>query len=126
LSVVSPLPNQYPKLEEHPSLAVCNCLFNIFAATLHVFGDLLLLYPQPEDVLCVVTRDPLNVVLNTAMAAHSQHPSLATHRTKDKFSGSQMKRIKIANLKPHHWTVHWLLYISPKNLILFQLCMFQK
>jgi len=29
---------QTPKLEDHPLSAVCNCLFNIFAATLHI-GD---------------------------------------------------------------------------------------
>jgi hypothetical protein len=25
-----------PKLEDHPLSAVCNCLFNIFATTLHI------------------------------------------------------------------------------------------
>jgi len=27
-----------PKLEDHPLLAVCGCLFNIFSATLHIAG----------------------------------------------------------------------------------------
>jgi len=31
-------PCSIPKLEDHPLLAVCNCLFNMFAATLHI-GD---------------------------------------------------------------------------------------
>jgi hypothetical protein len=31
-------PRPTPKLEDHPFLAVCNCLFNIFAATLHIRG----------------------------------------------------------------------------------------
>ena len=32
------LPRQTPKLEDHPLLAVRDCLFNIFAATLHIGG----------------------------------------------------------------------------------------
>ena len=31
-------PHPTPKLEDHPLSAVCNCLFNIFAATLHIRG----------------------------------------------------------------------------------------
>jgi len=34
--VLAPCPT--PKLEDHPSSAVCDCLFNIFAATLHIGG----------------------------------------------------------------------------------------
>jgi hypothetical protein len=34
------VPRPTPKLEDHPLSAVRDCLFNIFAATLH---------PQPED-----------------------------------------------------------------------------
>jgi hypothetical protein len=30
-------PHPTPKLEDHPLLAVCDCLFNIFAATLHTW-----------------------------------------------------------------------------------------
>jgi hypothetical protein len=29
-------PRPAPKLEDHPLSAVCNCLFSIFATTLHV------------------------------------------------------------------------------------------
>jgi len=32
----APRPN--PKLEDHPSSAVRDCLFNLFAATLHIGG----------------------------------------------------------------------------------------
>ena len=32
-------PRQTPKQEDHPSSAVRDCLFNIFAATLHVGTD---------------------------------------------------------------------------------------
>ena len=31
-------PRPTPKLEDHPSSAVCDCLFNIFATTLHIGG----------------------------------------------------------------------------------------
>src|SRR5215469_6936277 len=31
-------PHPTPKLEDHPSSAFCDCLFNIFAATLHIGG----------------------------------------------------------------------------------------
>jgi len=31
-------PRPTPKLEDHPSSAVCDCLFNTFAATLHIGG----------------------------------------------------------------------------------------
>jgi hypothetical protein len=30
-------PRPTPKLEDRPLLAVCDCLFNIFAATLHIW-----------------------------------------------------------------------------------------
>jgi hypothetical protein len=33
--LLAPCPT--PKLEDHPLLAVCDCLFNIFAATLHIW-----------------------------------------------------------------------------------------
>jgi hypothetical protein len=47
--VVKPRPT--PKLEGHPLSAVRDCLFNTFAATLHISGRHLL-YPQPEDAPC--------------------------------------------------------------------------
>jgi hypothetical protein len=31
-------PHPTPKLEDHPLPAVCDCLFNIFTATLHIGG----------------------------------------------------------------------------------------
>jgi hypothetical protein len=31
-------PRPTPKLEDHPLSAVCDCLFNIFTATLHIGG----------------------------------------------------------------------------------------
>jgi len=51
-----------PKLQDQPLVVVCDCLFNILAATLH---------PQPEDMPCYGDRDPFimgGVVLeNTKM-----------------------------------------------------------
>jgi hypothetical protein len=51
-------PHPTPKLEDHPLSAVCDCLFNVFAATLHNWR--LFLDPQPEDAPCRGDRDPLN------------------------------------------------------------------
>jgi len=34
--MLAPCPT--PKLEDHPLSAACDCLFNIFAATLHIGG----------------------------------------------------------------------------------------
>jgi len=31
-------PHPTPKLEDHPLSVICDCLFNIFAATLHIGG----------------------------------------------------------------------------------------
>ena len=50
-------PHPTSKLEEHPLSAVRDCLFNIFAATLHVWRPFL--HPQPEDEPCRVERAPL-------------------------------------------------------------------
>jgi hypothetical protein len=48
-------PRPTPKLEVHPLLSVCGCLFNIFAATLHRWRPFL--HPQPEDMPCCVDMD---------------------------------------------------------------------
>jgi hypothetical protein len=60
------------KLEDHPLLAVCDCLFNLFSATLHVGGCSSICnlrtqhavvtgthLSQPEDAPCRGDRDPL-------------------------------------------------------------------
>jgi hypothetical protein len=44
-----------PKLEDHSLSAVRDCLFNIFAATLHIGGRSS--HPQPEDAPCRGNRD---------------------------------------------------------------------
>jgi hypothetical protein len=45
-----------PKLEDHPMSAVRDCLFNVFAATLHIRRPFL--HPQPEDAPCHGDKDP--------------------------------------------------------------------
>ena len=50
-------PRPTPKLEYHPLSAVHDCLFNIFAATLHIGSRSF--HPKPEDAPCRGDRDPL-------------------------------------------------------------------
>jgi hypothetical protein len=50
-------PRPTPKLEGHPLSAVRDCLFNVFAATLHIHRPFL--HPQPEDAPCRRDRDTL-------------------------------------------------------------------
>jgi hypothetical protein len=50
-------PRPTPKLEDHPLSAVRDCLFNVFAATIHIRRPFL--HPQPEDAPCRGDRDPL-------------------------------------------------------------------
>jgi hypothetical protein len=49
-------PRPTPKLEGHPLLSVHDCLFNTFAANLHIWRPFLHL--QPEDAPCLGDRDP--------------------------------------------------------------------
>jgi hypothetical protein len=51
-------PRPTPKLEDHPLSALRDCLFNVFAATLHNWRPFL--HSQPEDAPCRDDRDPLN------------------------------------------------------------------
>jgi hypothetical protein len=46
-----------PKLEDSSLSVVCDCLFNIIAATLHMCKPIL--HPQLEKTLCHTDRDPL-------------------------------------------------------------------
>jgi hypothetical protein len=50
-------PRPTPKQEDNPLSAVRDYLFNIFAATLHIWKPFL--HPQPEDAPCRGDRDPL-------------------------------------------------------------------
>jgi hypothetical protein len=53
-------PRPTPKLDDHPLSAVRDCLFNVFAATLHIRRPFL--HPQPEDAPCRGDRDTLIMV----------------------------------------------------------------
>jgi hypothetical protein len=50
-------PRPISKLEDHPFSAVRYCLFNVFAATLHIRGPFL--HPKPEDAPSRGDKDPL-------------------------------------------------------------------
>ena len=45
-----------PRLVDHPLLAVCNCLFDIFTAAIHIWRPFL--QPQPGNTLCLGDRNP--------------------------------------------------------------------
>jgi len=53
-------PRPTPKLEDHPLSAVHNCLFNIFAVTLHIGGRSSILNLRPQHAL--VTRTHLSLI----------------------------------------------------------------
>jgi hypothetical protein len=61
-------PRPAPKLEGHPLSGVRDCLFTVFAATLHNWRPFL--HPQPEDAPCRDDRDPLNTVDNDRLNAN--------------------------------------------------------
>jgi hypothetical protein len=62
-------PRPTPKLDDHPLSAVRNCLFNVFAAILHIRRPFLHL--QPEDAPCRGDRDPLIVGDNASTTTKS-------------------------------------------------------
>ena len=52
--LLAPCPN--PKLEDHPLSAVCDCLFNIFTATLHIGGHPSIRYLKTHHVMVTGTH----------------------------------------------------------------------
>jgi hypothetical protein len=52
-------PRLPPKLEDHPLSAVCDCLFNIFAATLHIGGRSSIRNPRKRHAMMTGTHLPL-------------------------------------------------------------------
>jgi hypothetical protein len=52
-------PRPTPQMEDHPMSAVRDCLFNVFAATLHIWKPFL--HPQPEDAPYRGDRDRLMI-----------------------------------------------------------------
>jgi hypothetical protein len=74
------VPRPTPKLEDHHLSAVRDCLFNIFAATLHSYRPFL--HSQPEDAPCCGDRNPLvtgNVNTCTQIADESQRTLAPRH-----------------------------------------------
>jgi hypothetical protein len=59
-------PRPTPKLEYHPLSAVRDSLFNVFAATLHIYRPFLHL--QPKDAPCRGDRDPIIMVTGTHLS----------------------------------------------------------
>jgi hypothetical protein len=49
-------PRPTPKLEDHPSLAVGDCLFSIFAASLHIGGHSSIRYLRTRHALVTATH----------------------------------------------------------------------
>jgi len=49
-------PRPTPKLEDHPSLAVEDCLFNIFAASLHIGGRSFTRYLRTRHAMATGTH----------------------------------------------------------------------
>jgi hypothetical protein len=63
-------PRPTPKLEDHPSLSVRDCLFNIFPANLHRWKPFL--HPIPEDAPCCDMGAP-----NMASRIRKYHASVS-------------------------------------------------
>jgi hypothetical protein len=60
-------PNPTTKLEGHPVLDLCNYLFSILAATLHIWR-----LSPPSTTYAMVTRDPLNTHTQSAHTAQGR------------------------------------------------------
>ena len=87
-----------PRLEDHPSSPVRDCLFNIFAAILHMWRPFL--HPQPEDASCRGDRDPLTAEdnINTVACSNS-----LTHRANSRVqraSHSHLSLFEVPLLDP--------------------------
>jgi len=71
-------PRPTPKLEDHPSSAVRDCLFNLFAATLHIGWPLL--HQQPEDAPCRGDGDPLITWPTNQLISRNNQPHTVVTR----------------------------------------------
>jgi hypothetical protein len=72
-------PRPTPKPEDHPLSAVRDCLFNVFAATLHIRRPFL--QPQPEDAPCRGNKDPL--IMDFLLFFKSKHLHICKSLTQD-------------------------------------------
>jgi hypothetical protein len=88
-------PRPTPKLKDHPLSAFRDCLFNVFAATLHNWRSFL--HPQPEDAPCRGDRDPLNTVTGTHLTRGDRDPlNTALHyKCTLKFTRSELWKHKM-------------------------------
>ena len=74
-----------PKLKDYPLSAIRYCLFNTFAATLHIWSPFL--HPQLVDAPCRGDRDPLIVAsIHTASLNDLQTNSAPQQAQKDTFT----------------------------------------
>ena len=69
------------KLEDHPLSTAFNCLFNVFAAILHIWR--LFLHSQPEDMPWCGDRDPL---INIYMQIRSSGQYFRSDSKKHKYT----------------------------------------
>ena len=76
-------PRLTPKLEDHPFSAARQCLFDIFAVTVYIWGPFL--QPQPEDEPCHCDRDPL-ITGFYFIKTLKTHWTLSTLRAVNKFA----------------------------------------
>ena len=67
-------PRPTPTLKDHPLSAVRDCLFNILAASLHIWMPFL--HPQPENAPCRSDRDPLITDRDPLITVTGTHLSL--------------------------------------------------
>jgi hypothetical protein len=66
--LLTPLPT--PTLEDHPLSAVCDCLFNIFAATLHIGGR--------SSIRNLRTRHAVVTGIHLPLPANAKHSYVVT------------------------------------------------
>ena len=67
-------PRPIPSMEDHPLTAVRDCLFNIFAATLHIGGLFSNGNPRARRTVVTGTRLSLHQTLNLEIVCFSQLP----------------------------------------------------
>jgi hypothetical protein len=84
-------PRPTPKLEDHPLPAVRDCLFNVFAATLHNWRPFL--HTQPEDAPCRGDRDQLN---NTDYVIMNDIPDGVSNDMWGLSKGREVKCLQVA------------------------------
>jgi hypothetical protein len=73
--LLAPCPT--PKLKEHPFSAVCDCLFNIFISSLHIWK--LVFHLQPYNTPCCGDRNPLIMDLSGKKKTHKVFSGLNKH-----------------------------------------------